>query len=30
MYDQTDDGLEKKPKHVVAFKARYVDKAPYQ
>jgi hypothetical protein len=28
IYDQPDDGLEKRPKHVVAPKIRYVNKAP--
>jgi hypothetical protein len=28
IYDQPDDGLEKRPKRVVALKVRYVNKAP--
>jgi len=28
IYDQPDDDLEKRPKHVVAPKVRYVNKAP--
>ena len=28
IYDQPDDGLRKRPKHVVAPKVRYVNKAP--
>jgi hypothetical protein len=27
IYDQRDDGLEKRPKHVVTLKVRYVNKA---
>ena len=29
IHDQSDDGLEKRPKHVVVPKIRYVNKAPY-
>jgi hypothetical protein len=28
IYDQPDDGLEKRPKHVAVPKIRYVNKAP--
>jgi len=28
IYDQPDNGLEKRPKHVVVPKIRYVSKAP--